>query len=104
MSELNESANQLSKNSGKKHVKKCQQRLQIFSSILISRDKNFILLLACFGLIFTRSLTWLSLRFFSHYIPFPFPVALEQNLILRQQSLLIFQSESESISELNINR
>ena len=28
---------------------------------LISRGKNFILLLACFGLIFTRSLTLLSL-------------------------------------------
>ena len=69
-SELNESANHLAKNSRKKHVRKCQQRLQIFISVLISRDKNFILLLTCFGLIFTRLLTLLSLGFFFHYIPF----------------------------------
>ena len=37
---------------------------------LISCDKNFILLLACFGLIFARSLALLSLQFFCHYIAF----------------------------------
>ena len=42
----------------KKIVNKDFRYLVVF---LISRDKNFILLLACFGLIFTRSLTLLSL-------------------------------------------
>ena len=32
MSELNESANHLARNSEKKHIRKCQQRLQIFRS------------------------------------------------------------------------
>ena len=33
-----------------------------------------------------------------------FPVAPEQNLILSQESLLIFYIPNESISELNVNR
>ena len=65
-SELNESANHLAKNTRNKHVRKCHQRLQVFSCVLISRDKNFILLLVCFALIFTRLLTLLSLPFCSH--------------------------------------
>ena len=32
-----------------------------------------------------------------------FPVALEQNLILSQESLLIFYIPNESLSELNVN-
>ena len=67
-SEPNESPNHLAKNSRKKHVRKCQQRLQIFSRVLISYDKNFILLSTCFGLIFTKLFTLLSLRFFCRYI------------------------------------
>ena len=33
MTELNDSANHLAKNSEKKHVRKCQQRLQILSHV-----------------------------------------------------------------------
>ena len=36
--------------------------------------------------------------------PLLFPVALEQNLILSQKSLLIFYIPNENISELNVNR
>ena len=88
MSELNESVSHLAKSS-KKLVRKCQQRLQRFSCDLISIDKDFILLLACFSLIFTRLLTLTSLQFFSLY-PLLFSIALEQNLILSQESLLMF--------------
>ena len=90
MSELNESANHLAKSSGKKHERKCQQNLQIFSRVLISPDKDFILLLACFGLIFTRSLTLLSLRFFSRYIPF-FPRS-QGSLIIFTFQMKVYQS------------
>ena len=70
---------------------------------LISRDENFILLIACFGLIFSRSLTLLSLVFLSLY-RLLFSVALEQNLMLSQGSLLIFYIPNEIISELKVNR
>ena len=70
---------------------------------LISRDENFILLIACFGLIFSRSLTLLSLVFLSLY-RLLFSVALEQNLMLSQGSLLIFYIPNEIISELKGNR
>ena len=57
MSELNYSANHLAKNSEKKdtgeNVNRDCRYLVVF---LIFRDKNFILLLACFGLIFTGRL------------------------------------------------
>ena len=64
MSELNKSANHVTKTSEKKRVNKDCRYLVVF---LISRDKNFILLLACFGLIFTKAL---SPSFFSHYVTF----------------------------------
>ena len=70
---------------------------------LISRDENFILLIACFGLIFSRSLTLLSLVFLSLY-RLLFSVALEQNLMLSQGYLLIFYIPNEIISELKVNR
>ena len=70
---------------------------------LISRDENFILLIACFGLIFSRSLTLLSLVFLSLY-RFLFSVALEQNLMLSQGYLLMFYIPNEIISELKVNR
>ena len=41
--------------------------------------------------------------FLSQY-PLLFPIALEQNLILSQESLLTFYIPNESISELNVNR
>ena len=77
--------------------------LLCFSCFVISHDKNFTLLLAYFGLIFTRSLTLLSLVFLPLY-HLIFPVALEENLILSQESLLIFYIPNKSISELNVNR
>ena len=70
---------------------------------LISRDENFILLIACFGLIFSRSLTLLSLVFLSLY-RLLFSVALEQNLMLSQGYLLMFYIPNEIISELKVNR
>ena len=36
--------------------------------------------------------------------PFLFPVALVQNLILNQESLVIFYISNENVSELNVNR
>ena len=36
--------------------------------------------------------------------PLLFPVALEQNLVLSQESLLRFYIPNENISELNVNR
>ena len=77
----------------KKTRKKCQRRLQIFSRVLISRDKNFILLLASFGLIFTFYIVnfyIVKLTVFLSLYPLLFPVALEHNLILSQESWLIF--------------
>ena len=70
---------------------------------LISRDENFILLIACFGLIFSKSLTLLSLVFLSLY-RLLFSVALEQNLMLSQGYLLMFYIPNEIISELKVNR
>ena len=70
---------------------------------LISRDENFILLIACFGLIFSRSLTLLSLVFLSLY-RLLFSVALEQNLMVSQGYLLMFYIPNEIISELKVNR
>ena len=70
---------------------------------LISRDENFILLIACFGLIFSRSLTLLNLVFLSLY-RLLFSVALEQNLMLSQGYLLMFYIPNEIISELKVNR
>ena len=88
----------------KKYIRKCQREdCRYLVVFLISRDKNFILLLACFGLIFTKSLTLLSLVFLSLY-RLLFPVALEQNLILSQENLRIFYILNESISELKVNR
>ena len=72
----------------------------IYSSFLIWRQKDFILLLACFGLIFYRIAYTAKLIVFRLL----FPVALEQNLILSQESLLIFYIPNESISELKVNR
>ena len=65
-SQLNESANHLAKNCRKKTPKKISTKITDIQ-FLTSRDKNFILILTCFGIIFTRSLTLLSLQFFSHY-------------------------------------
>ena len=45
----------------KKPVRNVNKDCWYLAVFLISRDKNFILLLACFGLIFTRSLTLVSL-------------------------------------------
>ena len=87
----------------KKQVRKCQKRLQTFNLVSVSRDKNVILLLACFGLIFTRSLTLLSLWFLSHYTPsFPGSARTESNT--ESGIFTKFFIPNESISELNVNR
>ena len=75
---------QNSEKNTRENVNKDCRYLVVF---LISRDKNFILLLACFGLIFTsiaKLIVFLSLY------RLLFPVALEQNLTLSQESLPIF--------------
>ena len=45
-----------------------------------------------------------KLTVFLSLYPLFFPVALEQSLILSQESLQIFYILNESISELNVNR
>ena len=52
--------------------------------------KNFFFQLACFGLIFIRSLSLVSLHFFLSLCHLLFSVALEQNVTTSQESLLIF--------------
>ena len=44
-----------------------------------------------------------KLAVFLSLYPLLFHVALEQNLILSQESFLIFYNRNESISELNVN-
>ena len=70
-SELNESANHLAKKSEKKNTQEVVFKdCRYLVAFLISCDKHLILLLTCFGSIFTRSLTLLNLYFSSRYAAF----------------------------------
>ena len=95
--------NHLAENSRKKHVRKCQRRLQIFSRVLISRDKNFYFAISMFWFNFYQIAYIAKLTVFLSLYPLLIPVALEQNLILSQESLLISYIPNESISELKVN-
>ena len=85
----------------KKHVRKSQQRLQILSRVInLSVIKNFAN--SMFLLHFYQIACIDKLIVFSS-ISLLFPIALEQNLTVSQESLLIFWIPNESTSELKIN-
>ena len=68
------------------------------SELKVSRKMQCVWLNLCQIAYIAKLIVFLSL------CPLLFPVVLEQNLILSQESLLIFYIPNESISELKVNR
>ena len=68
------------------------------SELKVNRKMQCVWLNLCQIAYIAKLIVFLSL------CPLLFPVVLEQNLILSQESLLIFYIPNESISELKVNR